>query len=345
MEIINVTPAIDSQNFFNNWDSTYELSKDFNVDDMIDNLKLQNVENKSSDEEEYFNSPPSYTPFEGTDNTHDWQKYYNTRHVDHYSNRGINQWDDITIAQNEYTVFEYIKKQIPSFYDNIKIEYKEFYDDKYNVAKVIKNNNNMFFNNNKFLDDDFRKLLDTLYKEYIPMFEKLFDDNNHVTKFLKSATMSNNKDSNSHFFIELFKEYEIFIPTDIAEIYFNKLIEYKDSDTPKEQVRILVKNILDQNKNNAKIILRKFREDLLLKIEEFDKKTNDVEYHLSGGSDYELFEEFTVDIMYLIIFYARKLIVLGVYPVHHIMADIIKQYTKMDLDYFTHNNNKLAYSI
>ena len=394
MEVINIAPPnyseaiksrkldnilekrINPENFFKDWNSMLELPINFDAEQVVSELKLENGSRDKSDDDSKYDvqnlwgeSNSSFTPFfgtghtlgHGTGSTYNWENYYNKQNHDphyeydasnynnnfnNYSNYNVTKCSSITVSEDKYTIFEYIQKLIPDFYDNIEIKYKEFFDEKYNVAKTIRSNDEMFFHKNKFLDDDMKQFIEELYKEYIPMFEQLFDDENHVAKFLKNAMKTKNKDSNSHYFIELFDKFSIFTPTYIGKLYFDKLMEFKDTDKPKEEVRELIKQTLEEKKNKVRKVLRKFRADMLEKTEEFDKRKNDVEYHLSDeGGDYENFETLTVDLMYLVIFYSKKLIKMNVYPIHLLLSDIIKKFVKIDLDDFTHIYDDLSYTI
>lgn len=376
MEVINISPPnytnimksnynIDPKNFYLNWNSILEVPISFDSEKIISELKLNNDEDENmieipmveSDDDNtdydiasFFDTDNNSEDNNSENNNFEHNKLNSSYNWQNYTNNSNLNFDQISIPKNKYTIFEFIKELIPDFYDNLEISYRAFYDLNYNVSLTIKDDDEIFFNNNKFLDEDIKKYIDELLKEYIPMFEQLFDDDNHVAKFLKNAIKLKangyfkNNEYNSIFFIELVKEYAVFIPSFIGEIYYNKLIELKNTKS-KDEIRQIVKQELENKKNNVKNILKKFRTDILLKAEEYDERKNNVEYHLSYGDDFENFETLTNDIIYLVIFYSKKLIKEDVYPIHLLLSDIIKKYIKIDLDNFIHINNNLTYSI
>ena len=292
--------------FYKNWTSTLELPSNFDVNQFVSNLSLSNNNNNNNNDSLLDIFPEEI--------------------------------DGINIPEDKYTIFEYIQKFIPDFYEKIDIDYQEFFNNKYNIAKTIRAHDELFFNKNKLIDDDIKQYIDDLYKEYIQIFEQLFDDENHVSKFL-------NNNTNGNQFVELVNNYSIFSPLYIAKILFNNLLQYKDMDKPKNEIINIVLHILENDKNNVKKILQDFKKDIIIKFLEYNKRKNDVEYYLlEDGDDIENFKVFTTDIMYLVIFYSRKLIKLDIYPIHKILSNILEKYIHINLDNLTHTG-KISYMI
>jgi len=311
---VNVIPH--KNTFFKSWENNLSIFNNYNIDKLIQNLSENiNMKDNSESESESKSESDSDSDSDFDSNEGNWEQIYDSMNKSSRFEQS-NYQPEITIMEENYTSYEYIKKYMSNFYNNINISYREIYNNNYKLEDIIKNKN-IFFSNIYIDNNTGIEYINKLNEKYIILLNNIFIDKN-----LKDLL----KEYDNNYFIQICNTFHIFSPSYIAQKYHNNILKYGELN--KDMLREELTNLI----NDIKVLISKFKNELILIIEEYNNKKNDVKLILENRNyDYILFEDYILDMTYLILFYCNKLLDYNILPIHKIIVNIFNKYTNINI--------------
>jgi hypothetical protein len=233
--------------------------------------------------------------------------------------------EDTDEELNNENIYENMYRNMPMIYRNINIEYNMLYTNNFDVKKILNNIPNIFCIKHIFIDDKLDNEIVNIKNKYFELLDKIFnnDENENI--------LFNILKTNNTFCINLINEHQIFSPHYIVEKY--------------NSIGINVEDELLKTKNLIKDVLKNFRDNLILCVNDYENKKKDIKYILIEHSDYENYKNYIINIINIINDCSLKLINLNTYPINLLINNVIEQYTNIKLSKLIKINNQIAYEI